>query len=139
MIFFVISLNKRVSTIQAFYFVAKFGLVLIYILKVYRKKSSSIFLRKNIFNSLFAFCFWKACTYSSFELSLFWKSRNYSQMYLSGIINYWGSILTLYITLSFVCVLSVFFLSFFLVVFFIFYRYFSWQTLTLYKMGGERQ
>ena len=59
MIFFVISLNKRVSTIQAFYFVAKFGLVLIYILKVYRKKSSSFFLRKNIFNSLLVFSFEK--------------------------------------------------------------------------------
>ena len=38
----------------------KFGLVLIYILKVYGKKFSSILLRKNMFNSLLAFCFWKA-------------------------------------------------------------------------------
>ena len=37
---------------QGFYFFVKFGLVLIYILKVYRKKSSSILLRKNMFNSL---------------------------------------------------------------------------------------
>ena len=35
---------------QAFYFSVKFGLVLIYILKIYREKSSSILLRKNIFN-----------------------------------------------------------------------------------------
>ena len=128
--------------IQGFYFFVKFGLVLIYILKVYRKKSSSILLRKNMFNSLLAFCFWKACTFSSFERFLCWKSRNYSQIYLSGIINYWGSILTLYITwgaFSLVCVLPYFFLSFFLVFFFFFYRYFTWQTLTIHKIGRERE
>ena len=108
---------------QGFYFFVKFGLVLIYILKVYRKKSSSILLRKNMFNSLLAFCFWKACTFSSFERFLCWKSRNYSQIYLSRIINYWDSILTLYITwraFSLVCFLSVFFfLSFFFWFFFL--------------------
>ena len=62
---------------QGFYFLVKFGLVLIYILKVYRKKSSSILLRKNMFNSLLAFCFWKACTFSSFERFVCWKSRKY--------------------------------------------------------------
>ena len=106
----------RLNEIRDFYFLVKFDLVLIYILKVYRKKSSSILLRKNMFNSLLIFFFWKACTFSSFERFLCWKSRNYSQIYLSGIINYWGSILTLYITwgaFSLVCVLSVFF-SFFL-------------------------
>ena len=125
---------------QGFYFLVKFGLVLIYILKVYRKKSSLILLRKNMFNSLLAFCFWKACTFSSFERFLCWKSRNYSQIYLSGIINYWGSILTLYITwgaFSLVCVLSVFFSFFlsFLFFFFFFCRHFLWQTLTIHKMG----
>ena len=127
---------------QGFYFFVKFGLVLIYILKVYRKKSSSILLRKNMFNSLLAFCFWKACTFSSFERFLCWKSRNYSQIYLSGIINYWGSILTLYITwgaFSLVCVLSVFFLFFLSCFFFFFYRYFPWQTLTIHMMGRERE
>ena len=88
----------RLNEIRDFYFLVKFDLVLIYILKVYRKKSSSILLRKNMFNSLLIFFFWKACTFSSFERFLCWKSRNYSQIYLSGIINYWGSILTLYIT-----------------------------------------
>ena len=71
-------LNDIVLVMQGFYFFVKFGLVLIYILKVYRKKSSSILLRKNMFNSLLAFCFWKACTFSSFERFLCWKSRNYS-------------------------------------------------------------
>ena len=136
------ALNDIVLVMQGFYFFVKFGLVLIYILKVYRKKSSSILLRKNMFNSLLAFCFWKACTFSSFERFLCWKSRNYSQIYLSGIINYWGSILTLYITwgaFSLVCVLPYFFLSFFLVFFFFFYRYFTWQTLTIHKIGRERE
>ena len=98
----------------------EFRLVLISILKVYHKKSSLILLRKNMFNSLLAFCFWKACTFSSFERFLCWKSRNYFQIYLSGIVNYWGSIFTLSITwggFSLVCVPFVFFLSFFLVLF----------------------
>ena len=127
---------------QGFYFFAKFGLVLIYILKVYRKKSSSILLRKNMFNSLLAFCFWKACTFSSFERFLCWKFRNYSHMYLSGIINYWDSILTLYTTwraFNLVCALSVFFSFFFSCFFFFFYWYFPWQTLTIFKIGRDRQ
>ena len=37
-------LNEIVSAMQVFYFLVKFGLVLIYILKVYGKKSS--FLKK---------------------------------------------------------------------------------------------
>ena len=128
---------------QGFHIFWKFGLVLIYILKVYRRKSSSILSRKNMFNSLLAFYFWKAYTFSSFERFLCWKSRNYSQIYLSGIINYWGSMLTLYITweaFSLVCVLSVFF-SFFhsFLFFFFFYRYFPWQTLTIQKMGRGRE
>ena len=110
---------------QGFYFFVKFDLILVYLLKVYRKKSPSILLRKNMFDSLLAFCFWKTCTFSNFERFLCWKSRNYSHIYLSGIINYWGNILTLYITwgaFSLVCVLSVF--SFF-PVFFLFLSVFS--------------
>ena len=127
---------------QDFYFFVKFGLVLIYILKVYRKRPSSILLRKNMFNSLLAFSFWKACTFSCFERFLCWKSRNYSQIYLSGIINYWGSIFTLYIrwgASSLVCVLSLSSCLFLSCFFFFFYRYFSWQTLTIHKMGRERE
>ena len=75
-------LNEIVSAMQGFYFLVKFGLVLIYILKVYRKKSSSsISLRRNMLNSLLAFFFWKAFTFSSFERFLCWKSRNYSQYF----------------------------------------------------------
>ena len=46
---------------QGLYFFVKFGLVLIYTLKAYHKKSSSILLRKNMFNSWLPFFFWKAC------------------------------------------------------------------------------
>ena len=108
-------LNDILLVMQGIYFFVKFGLV-IYILRVYRKKSFSILLGKNMFNSLLAFLFWKACAFSSFERFLCWKSRNYSQIYLSEILNYGRSILTLYMTwgaFSLVCVLSVFF-SFFL-------------------------
>ena len=128
--------------IQDFYFFVKFGLVLIYILKVYRKKSSSILLRKNMFNSLLAFCFWKACTFSSFERFLCWKSRNYSQIYLSGIINYWGSILTLYITwgaFSLVCVLSVFFFFLSFLFFSLFLLVFSLTDTKIRKIGREME
>ena len=127
---------------QGLYFFVNFGLVFIYILKIYLKKSSSILLRKNIFNSLFAFCFWKACTFSSFERFLCLKSRNYSQIYLSGIIIYWGSILTLYITwgeFSLVCILSVFFSFFLSCFFFLFLSVFFWQKLRILKMGRERE
>ena len=40
---------------QGFYFLVKFRFVLIYILKVYREKSSSILLRKNIHYLYFLF------------------------------------------------------------------------------------
>ena len=39
-------LNEIASVMKSFYFLVKFGLILIYILKVYCKKSSSILLRK---------------------------------------------------------------------------------------------
>ena len=45
-------LNEIASMMQGFYFLIKFGLVLIYILKVHCKKLSSILLRKNMFNSI---------------------------------------------------------------------------------------
>ena len=48
-------LNEITSAMQGVYFLDKFVWVLIYILKVYRKKSSSILMRKNTFNSLLDF------------------------------------------------------------------------------------
>ena len=125
-------------------------MVLIYILKVYRKKSSSILFTKKNLNSLFALFCWKACTFSSFERfsaenpettpSTFLR-KFFSEIYLSWIINYWGSIFALYLTsraFSLVCVLSIF-LSFFLSfsLFFFFYRYFPWQILTIQRIAGK--
>ena len=71
------SLKEITSAIQGFYFLVKFGLAFIYILKSYRKKYSSIFLRKNIFNSLLAFFFWKVCIFSSFERFLLLSFHSY--------------------------------------------------------------
>ena len=119
-------LNDKTSAMQGFYFSVKFGLVLIYILKAYHK------------NPL-RFCWEKICWiyYLHFSLEMhapsqFLKdfsvenlktipssflSKFASEIYFSRIINYWGSIFTLYLTwgeFSLVCVLSVFFFSFFL-------------------------
>ena len=74
-----LSLNEVASAMYGFYILVKFCLVIIYILKVYFKRSSSILLRKKNFNSWLAFFFWKACTFSIFERFLCWKSRNYFQ------------------------------------------------------------
>ena len=110
---------------HGFYFLAKFGLVLIYILKVYRKKSFSFFwekicsiyylhlsLEKHAFSQVLKdFSVENLETNSSTFLSKF-----SCELYFSWISNYWGSIFTLYLTwgaFSLVCVLSVFFLSFF--------------------------
>ena len=70
-------LNKIASEMQGSYFLVKFGWILIYILKAYLQKPSSILLRKNILNSsLLAFFFWKVCTFSSVERFRCWKPRN---------------------------------------------------------------
>ena len=120
-----LSLNK-IS--QDFHFKVKFGLVLIYILKVYCKKSSSILLRKNIFNSFF-FSFEK---HVPSQISKDFSNENietapstflkkiWSEIYLSWIINYWVSIFILSLTwgaFSLVCVPSVLVLCFFLLFF----------------------
>ena len=116
-------LNETASAIQGFYFLVKFGLVLLYVLKVYRKKFSSILLRKNMFNSVLAFSFEKHISSQDFKdfsvENLKTTPSNFlnffSEIYLSPIINYSGSIFTLYLTwgvFSLVCVVSIFF-SFF--------------------------
>ena len=128
-------LNEIASAMHGFYFLVEFCLVLIYILKVYFKRSFSILLIKKIFHSLLVFFFWRACTFSIFEtfsvenleitLSTFLSKFSF-EIYLSRIIIYWGIIFTLCWTrgaLSLVCVLSVFF--FFLSSFFLFLSVFS--------------
>ena len=67
-------------------------------------------------------------------------SKFSSKIHLSRIINYWGSIFTLYLTwgaFSLVFVLSVFF-PFFLSSFLIFYWYFHWQTLKIHRISSPR-
>ena len=116
----------------------KFDLLLIYILKFYRKKSSLILLRKNTLNSFLPeFSFEKhvlsqvlkdfsvenlettACTF---------LSKFFCEIYLSQFIYHWGSNVTLYLVrgaISFVCVLSVFLPFFILFFYFLLFFVFS--------------
>ena len=125
---------------QGFYFLIKFGLALIYILKVYLLR---FYWEKICSIHYLDFSFEKHVTsqvLKDFSVEILettpgtFLSKFSSEIYLSWIVNYWGSIFTLYlmwVALSLVCVLSVFFLSFF------FYWYFCWQTLTSH--GIERK
>ena len=118
---------------QGFYFFVKFGLVLIYIWKVYRKKSSSI-VQCSIHYLHFSFekhvpsQVLKDFSVEDLEtIPRTFLSKFSSEIYLSRIINYWGSIFTSYLTwetFSLVCVLSAFF-SFFIFVLFLFLPVFS--------------
>ena len=129
----------------------KFGLVLMYILKVIVKNPLRFYWEKHIKFIPFRFSFEKyvpSQVLKDFSVedpettpSTF-LSKFYSEIYLSRIINYWGSIFTLYLTsgaFNLVCVLSVFFFSFFLSfsLFFFLYRYFPWQTLTIQSIPGK--
>ena len=112
-----------------FYFLAKFGLFLTYILTVYHKKSSSILLRKNMFNLYLHFSFKKPVpsqflqdfSVENLETTLItFLSNFFPEIYLSRIINYRGSVFTLYLKwggLSLDCGLSTFSFFFFLSVF----------------------
>ena len=119
--------NKlRLNEMQGFYCLVNLGLVLIFILNVYRKKSSSILLRTNMFNSRL---FEKhvpsqVLKYFSVEnletTSSTFLLKSSSMVYFSWVNNYWGSILTLYLrwgAFSLVCVLSSFFFFLFVSVF----------------------
>ena len=109
---------------QGFYFLVEYGLVLIciYVLKVYLKKSCSILLRKKCSIHYLHFSFEKYAPSQVLKdfsvenvktIPNTFLSKFSSEIYLSRIINYWGSVLhTSYLTwgaLSLVCVLSVFF------------------------------
>ena len=103
---------------QGFYFFVKFGLVLIYIWKVYRKKSSSI-VQCSIHYLHFSFekhvpsQVLKDFSVENLEtIPNTFLSKFSSKIFLSRIINYWGGIFTLYLMWG-TLVLSVFF-SFFL-------------------------
>ena len=93
-------LNEIASAMHGFYFLVEFCLVLIYILKVYFKRSFSILLIKKIFHSLLVFFFWRACTFSIFETFLCWKFRNYSQ-HFSLEIFFWDLFISNYYLLGY--------------------------------------
>ena len=137
---------------QEFYLLVKFGLVLIYIWKVYRKRSSSILSTKNMFNQLLAFFLRKTCTFSNFERLHCWKSRNYSQhSSLKIFFEIFSYLESLIIRVEFshytwtcgafslVCVISIFFFFLSFCFFFFFYLYFPWQTLTIHKTAGTER
>ena len=129
-------LNEKVSAIQDFQFLVKFGLVLVYILKVYREKSSSILLRKKYVQFITCIFLLKKCFFSSLKdfsaetlettPSTFLPKFS-CEICLSQSIKYWDSIFTSYLTweaFSLVCVLPVF-LFFFFLHFFLFLLVFS--------------
>ena len=103
--------NKvKLDFYQGFYLLDKFGLVLIYILKVYCK-SSSILLKNNMFNLSIAF----------FHYTLF----KYFYI-IPNVMSVWFGLYSI----------RIFFLSFFLLLFFL-YRLFPWQTLTIHSIAGK--
>ena len=103
--------NKvKLDFYQGFYLLDKFGLVLIYILKVYCK-SSSILLKNNMFNLSIAF----------FHYTLF----KYFYI-IPNVMSVWFGLYSI----------RIFFLSFFLLLFFL-YRLFPWQTLTIHSIVGK--
>ena len=87
--------------------------------------------------NVYLFEFWKTSLLKIWRLFPALFSQNFLRNFLlSRIINYWGSIFTLYLTcgaLSLVCVISVFFFFLSFCFFFFFYLYFPWQTLTIHK------
>ena len=122
---------------QGFYFFVKFGLVLICILRFIIKNPLRFYWEKICSIHCLHFAFEKHQVLKDFSLENLETSPRY------GIINYWGSILTLYITwgtLVWFVFYPYFFLSFFLsCFFFFFYWYFPRQTLTSHKIGRERE
>ena len=128
-------------------FLVKFGLVLICILKVYRKKILFYFIEIKylqfitcifLLKSMCLLKFFKNLSVENLETTPSnFLSKLCSEIFLSPIINCWGSIFTLYLTwgaYSLVCVVSVFF--FFLFLLFFLYWYFPWETLTIHRTVG---
>ena len=116
------------SAIQGFYFLVKFGLVLIYRLKVYRKKYSSILLRKNMINFSFE-KYVPSQVFNGFSVeNLETTPSNFLSKFFS-----WDIISNVRSVQFGLCCNRIFF-SFFFFVFF--YSYFPWQTLTIHRIAG---
>ena len=122
-----LSLNEVASAMYGFYILVKFCLVIIYILKVYFKRSSSILLRKKknsthylhfSFEKHVPSQFLKDFSVENLETTSSTSLSKFScEIYLSRVINYCGIIFTLswrWGEFSLVYVISVFFSSFFL-------------------------
>ena len=118
-------LNEIASAIQGFYFLVKFGLVLIYRLKVYRKKYSSILLRKNMLN----FSFEKHVPSQVFKGFSVENLETTPSNFISKFF-FWDIIPNVRSVQFGLCCIRIFFLSFF------FYWYFPWQTLTIHRIVG---
>ena len=120
-------LNEIASAIHGFYFLVKFFLVLIYTLKVYFKRSSSIWLRKKYsiyylhfsFDNHVLYHFLKGFSVENLEITpSTFLSKIFCEICLSWITLYWT-----WGAFSLVCVLSVFFFRTFF--FFLFLSVFS--------------
>ena len=120
-----------------FYYLVKFGLVFIYILQIYREKSSSILVKRKyvqfisgilLLQSMYLLSFWKISLLKVLKLlpTLFiWNDQ---------LLGYYFNIIPNIRIAQFL-----FFLSFFPVFSLFFYRYFPWQTLKIHKMRRERE
>ena len=130
-----------------FYFLVKFGLVLIHVLRFIVKnllrweKICSIHYLHFSFEKHVHFQVLKDFSVENLQTNPCpFLSKFSCEIYLSRIINYWGSIFKLYCeTFSLVCVLTV---SFFLSFFSFFRRYFPWSVnpmnlSLIHKIGGK--
>ena len=130
---------------QDFYFLVKFGLALIFILKVYRKKSSSILLRKKMFNLLLAFFspqVLKDFSIENLETTLgTFLSKFSSEIYLPGIIigvvflhcisSVWGAVIFFGLYPHFLSFLFYFSIGIFLDI--------THFTLTFHRIAGKEE
>ena len=133
-------LNETASAMQDFYFLVKFDLVLIYILKLYCKNFSLIYWEKICSIHYLHFSFEKhvhSQVLKDFSVENLETTPSISlskcslKIYLSWIINNWSSIFTLYLMwgeFSLVCVLSVFFCFFLLCYLFLSFFFFLTDT-----------
>ena len=87
--------NKfRLNEMQSFYILIKFGLVLIYIWKVYRKKLFD-FIEKKYFQIIICIFLFKNLYLLKFWKFLCWKYTNYSQ-HISLEIFFWNLFISNY-------------------------------------------
>ena len=133
--------NEIASAIQDFYFLVKFDLVLIYILKLYCKNSycSIHYLHfsfeKHVPSPVVKyFSVENLETTPSISLSKFRLKSIYLEFLIIGVVFLDYNVMKVQFGL---CSVRIFFVSFFFVIFF--YRYFSWQTRAIHRITGKRE